>query len=445
MHKQTVLIVGEVFVDTHLDIIENNSPVLRLGGIFHSARALSAVYVNYALAYYAPDYLDDDINYWSCFLKTKGCYKLGSINKAPNVMLVNESKEAGHQGYCNILKDQAEYIELNSINTIIQAVCPTDILIFPGRYNCGRILNDIQDYKGKIHIDFHYDYENIVCSLKRKIDTIILSTSSKFFKEDCEGKKEKILDFFKSYPINAFLIKENRGGSYCLSLKENKEYEAPAYYVPTMHSVGVGDVYNSIFISIFSKLDIASTMLLASLCAAKYAETMSYEKFSANVKNILTNFEELKDLKGIRLPWQNRKNIDIYLAAPDFPDVNTQLLGDLYDCLLYHNFNPHLPIKENGLSSCVLSQEEELELYQKDVLLLDKCKLLIAVLLYNDPGTLVELGMFRAAKKPTIIFDPYNLCQNMFVKHTPNYLCKTISDVIEKVYICSEENLNEKF
>ena len=115
MPKQTVLVIGEVFIDTHLDISTENGPLVRLGGVFHSARAFASLGLNYALAYYAPAYLDDDINEWSLYLNTKGCYKLGNINKAPNIMLVNESKEAGDQGYYNIIKDQAEYVDLESI------------------------------------------------------------------------------------------------------------------------------------------------------------------------------------------------------------------------------------------------------------------------------------------------------------------------------------------
>ena len=98
MPEQVVLIIGEVFIDTHLDIIDVNGPLVRLGGIFHSARAFASLNLNYALAYYAPAYLDPDINEWSLYLNTKGCYKLGNINGAPNVMLINESKEAGERG-----------------------------------------------------------------------------------------------------------------------------------------------------------------------------------------------------------------------------------------------------------------------------------------------------------------------------------------------------------
>ncbi|WP_455144311.1 nucleoside 2-deoxyribosyltransferase [Selenomonas noxia] len=436
MPRQTVLVIGEVFVDTHLDIITENGPLVRLGGVFHSARAFDSLGLNYALAYYAPAYLDDDINEWALYLNTKGCYKLGNINKAPNIMLVNESKEAGDQEYYNIIKDQAEYVDLENIQEIVDIINPTDILLFPGRYDTSKIMRDLDDFTGKIHIDFHYDSEHIFRDNDRRIESIILSTSSIFYKDICGGTLAGALEHFNNKEIHQFLVKENRGGSFCYISEEDRLYEAPSYYVPTMHSVGVGDVYNSVFISELFETDMEKRMRLAALCAAQYAGTMDYEKFRENVQLVHTNISELNKLAGIRLPWTDRRDVNIYLAAPDFPNVDTSLLDRLSECLLYHNFAPRLPIRENGIASKTMSSGEKLNLYYKDIVLMNESDLLIAILLYNDPGTLVELGMFKQTGKPTILFDPFNCCENMFVLHTPDYLCKNIADVIDAVYLC---------
>lgn len=436
MPKQTILIIGEIFVDTHLDIIVENGPLVRLGGIFHSARAYSALDADFALAYYAPDYLEEDINFFSCILKSKGCYKLGTIKNAPNVMLVNESKEVGNQGYYNIIKDQAVFKDTGNLKQIIEIVNPTDILIYPGRYDTINLIRVLSKFEGKIHIDFHYDSDNILNSVSQNIETILLSTSSSVFKDQCKGTLEGVINYFKLHHINRVLVKENRGGAYCFSFSENKYYESPSYYVPTMHSVGVGDVYNSIFISNLFEDDLNKRMRFSSLCAAKYAETMSFDKFKKNVQLLLNNIEEFLLLEGIRLSWEERGNKNIYLAAPDFPDVNTKLLEKLADSLKYHNFNTRLPIRENGLVKESMKYEEEHSIYQKDLELIATCDLLIAVLLFNDPGTLVELGMFKQTGKPTIIYDPYDYCKNMFVRHTPDFLCRTIEEVIDATYQC---------
>lgn len=445
MPEQTVLIIGEVFVDTHLDIKQNGKPLTRLGGIFHAARCLSALNVNFALAYYCPDYLNDDVNYWSCVLRTKGCYQLGRINHAPNVMLISESTESGNQGYENLLKDQAEYIELSELQDIIKKINPTDILLFPSRFNRQKVMKALEVFPGKVHIDAHYDSVGLLDFTNREIETLFTSTSSTIFTQGCQGNVEKLLHYYKKYNIKKLLLKENRGGSLCVLLSTNTQIETPAHYVPEMHSVGVGDVYDAIFISDLlqydktEETDIESQMALASLCAAKYAETMDFERFKLNAQQILENIEDLKTLKGIRLPWEKRKGMNIYLAAPDFPDVETSLLDKLYENLLYHNFSPRRPVQENGLATKELTEEQKQLLYQKDCALLNECVLLIAVLLNNDPGTLVELGMFKQSGKPTITFDPFHFCTNMFAAHTPDYLCYNLSEVIDAVFLCLGE------
>lgn len=443
MSDQFVLIIGEVFVDTHLDIVQCGTPVTRLGGIFHAARAFSAIGTHYALAYYAPDYLDADINRFSLELNSSGCYKIGRIDAAPNVMLIHDSPEAGDQGYINILKEQAVYRDIGSVAEIIDCVQPTDVLLFPGRYGAERVMNVLNRYCGKLHIDVHYDSEPFLRLTARTIDTLFLSTSSSLFHNECCGTLQGVIEHFAGYDVSCFLLKENRGGAVSYFPKAGEYAESPAYYAQTEHSVGVGDVYDSFYLCDLVNESNEEKMRFAAQCASRYAETLDYEVFKENVKLINDNFDDFKELEGIRLPWLERKSINIYLAAPDFPDVDTSLLDKLYKDLIYHNFSPRRPIKENGLSRPNISRVEEWELYQKDVLLLDECSLLIAVLLCNDPGTFVELGMFKQAGKPTILFDPYNICSNMFAKNTPDYICNSLSEVINTVFLCLGEQ-NDK-
>lgn len=438
MPKKTILIVGEVFIDTHLDIITDDGPLSRLGGIFHSARACNAANIEYVLAYYAPDYLDKDINFYSLKLNSKGCFKLGNIDRTPNVMLVNESREFGCQGYHNIIKDQAIFSDRESILDVIGRTNPTDILIYPGRYDANNLFNDLEKSECKIHIDFHYDGNNILQNKNIPLESVILSTSSSFFKEKCNNNFQEAINFFSKNSVNLLLLKENRGGSTCYSFLQKKCYEAPAYNTTIMHSVGVGDVYNTIFVSDFFEQSVEKRMKLASLCASKYAETMSFDRFASNFRIVLENIDEMIAMKGLRLSWGERDKYNIYIAAPDFPNVDIRPLNILSECLLYHNFVPRLPIRENGLVEASMTKNDEINIYNKDIDLLNECDLLIAVLLNNDPGTLVELGMFSQMNKPTIIFDPYKICENMFVRHTPTYLCNNIEDVINATFQCLE-------
>lgn len=93
------------------------------------------------------------------------------------------------------------------------------------------------------------------------------------------------------------LIKENRGGSWLYDFNEKVSYEAPAHIGNTIHSVGVGDVYDIAFVS---------------------------EKAGSNIAQ---NIQDFVEMKGVRVPWNERVNYPIYMAAPDFDYVDTEKLG----------------------------------------------------------------------------------------------------------------------
>ncbi len=431
-----ILIIGEVFTDTHLDLGGSNAPLVRLGGVFHMARGLAAQGLESYMAYYAPPYLERDIAKYGELLQVRQRLLLGVIDGAPNVMLISESTEAGWQGYHNILREQTVYRQTNDIGPFLDAIQPTDILILPGRYGTQQLLQQLIGYHGKVHIDFHYDSEEMYGELPIPIETLFLSTSSSLFQDQCHGSKAGVEAFFRDKNIHRILVKENRGGAYCFSLDNDAVYESPAFLSSTMHSVGVGDVYNSAFVAELLGKDVEKNMRFASHCAALYASTMCFDKFQENVNIVLQNIDDYLALAGTRLPWEKRQQYNIYLAAPDFPDVNTAALEQLAESLQYHNFCVHLPVRENGLSRPDMSYNEKAQLFAKDIMLLESCDLLIAVLLYNDPGTLVELGMFCQTGKPTIIYDPFCLCTNMFVSFSPNYLCKSLDEVITATYLC---------
>lgn len=437
MHKQKILIIGEIFVDVHLDLEDKGENIVRLGGIFHAIRACSAINVDYAFAYYAPSYLVQDINQYSLKLNSLGAYQLGLIDKSPNVMLIHSSDESGYQGYNNILSKQAEYKTINDIDDIINKVNPSDIVLFPGRYNAKKILEVLKTYGGKIHIDLNYDSESIFDGLNISVTTAILSTSyiDLFQKKDYVN----LIDMFRNKHVDKVIIKENKGGAWCYNFNDNKISQAPAYLEKVMHSVGVGDVYDIIFtLNIFTD-NISAKMRFAALCSVAYARTMDFDIFKENVDILVKESDNFISLTGVRVPWFERRNINIYIAAPDFQDVNVEKLNLLVDSLNYHNFMTRLPIRENGLYSDGMPINEELELYYKDIELLNECNILIGVLLYSDQGTLTEIGMFYEMGKPVIIYDPYRLVNNMFLRNSCQYYCNTISDTVNAVFLCSNK------
>lgn len=436
MHKRKILLIGEVYVDQHLDIKENGVSISRLGGVFHAARACDALDVEFTLAYYAPSYLEKDIEKFGIeVLGASEVYCLGVVDKAPNVMLIGQSDESGDQLYENILCKQAEYIRKMSLLQVLNEFMPTDVIIFPGRYGNDKILSELSNFEGKIHIDMNYDCDDILELGIINIDTVFLSTSSTSFKKFFEEiNYDKLIDYFIKKHIHQLLIKENRGGSWLYDFKENVSYEAAAYIGETKHSVGVGDVYDVVYICGDLISDVSHNMAFASWIAALYAQTLQQKVFKEKVRLISLSIEDFVEMEGIRVPWNERSNFPIYMAAPDFDYVNTEKLNALEKALSYHNFKPRRPIKENGQVNKNMDINEESIIFAKDMELLSECKVMIATLLYNDQGTLVEIGYYQANGKTIILYDPFMKLDNMFLKNACTYYCNTRSEVIDAVF-----------
>ena len=429
-NKNRVLIIGEVYVDVHLD---TPSQLSRLGGIFHSVRAMAALKRPYAIAAITPEYLEKDIIDYAGKLDANEFSIVGNINRSPNVMLINEPTEANNQGYNDILVNQAEpEVRLQDIINLIDSFKPTDLLIYPGKYDFLAVLDIIKNYDCRIHIDFQYESEEInKIDENYNIEQIILSTTSKLFSEHSLGNSDNLVKLLKGRTRN-ILLKENRGGSRYFSYLSNNWAEAPAFLSDTVHSVGVGDVFNAVLIS--SNEEIKTSLKLASYVSSWYASTFNYNVFVSNVESLPNLKNLIKNLSGVRISWEERRNQHIYIAGPDFPHVGTKPIEEVFNSLEYHNFYPHRPIKENGLIDGSEHEHEQLKVYFTDLELLKKSSLLIAVLINDDPGTYVEIGWMAQSGKPTIIYDPNKKANNLFLIKTATVVCHTLTEVIDATF-----------
>jgi nucleoside 2-deoxyribosyltransferase len=431
------LVIGEVYTDVHLYAKSNGKSVLRLGGIFHSARSFDAFSQEYSLAVIAPSYLKESINKFSSELSVSHCFQIGVINNCPNVMLIADSLEAGDQGYNDILREQSvSSINVDELIIAIKKFKPTDVIVYPGKFLLSPILETISKFKCRLHIDFQYGEVELstISSLGITLDTFILSTSAKYFKEECNNESLQLVEQIESKYSKSILLKENRGGSRLFLHQEKTWVTAPSFPVDTVHSVGVGDCYNSVFLKTrYQQDNIRFALKQAAYSASLYASTWIHDEFKELI-NFLPNKEELLSLSGIELPWEVRKEKHLYIAAPDFPDVDTTWIDNLCNVLVYHNFSPRRPVKENGLIRGNEPELQQLLAYEKDIKLLNDCSMLIAVLLNDDPGTYVEIGWMAKSGKPTVLFDPFKRSYNLFLRKTVTQVCYTLGEVIDAVY-----------
>ena len=118
----------------------------------------------------------------------------------------------------------------------------------------------------------------------------------------------------------------------------------------------------------------------------------------------------------------------------DYDYLDVKHIDVLCNSLVYHHFVPHRPIKENGQMSPNASKEERLNLFCSDMTLLSNCNMLIAVLLYNDPGTLIEIGLAAQRGIPTLVYDPLGIADNCMLTELPVMVSGDLDKIISKVF-----------
>nr|WP_320167114.1 nucleoside 2-deoxyribosyltransferase [uncultured Methylophaga sp.] len=410
-----LLLVGEIIIDYSLSNSACEEDKLRLGGIVHAARGLWAVDIPYDVAVFCPAYLVDAAKK---YLIHHGCINfilLGEIYGAPNLMLIGDVKEVSDQNYKNILRDE-KIIKKIDIGNSLKAY--SDILVFPGTFSLPEIrLNFSNDAKFSFDIAYDVDDLTLLNDFKGNIEAIITSTSSNIFRRHGHRDLNNLISLISDIQPQVFLLKENRGGSR-LFLFKNRELvveEIPATLTQTVNSIGVGDVYSAVMIGL-KGIGWTEAAWRGAICATNYSATTYPDDFRTNVsRDLVSSFIELKALGGTFLPWHERKNFPIYLAAPDFSYVDRTYIEKAIESLDYHNFLLRRPVFENGEIQSENNHAKLLQTYNSDVSIINETKVIFAIPLDNDPGTLVEIGMGIAMGKPVITYDPKSENRNTMV------------------------------
>ena len=402
---------------------------MRLGGIVHAARGMYAVGEEYSVAYFAPSYLDRHIENYLKEIGSAEVIKLGNVTNSPNTVLIHEVQEVGDQGYNFLLNENVEVVYNDSQLAKLDKF--EKILLFAGDFDMSMVMR--HNTHAQYYLDVTNDVEHLADLGGFHFRTLFLSTSSTMFKNDYSNIDSLIND--SQNICEQFVLKENRGGSRAYDHAVKKIVSTPSMTVPVAHSVGVGDVFDTI-VAIYDHCSpFEHNLLNASYVAAEYAQTTFINDFRTIAQHFLNlPIEDKQKHDGVLLPWDVRREINIYIAAPDFDFVDTKPIDFICQALEYHNFTPRRPIKENGQMSKEAGKVEKQKLFQSDMVLMDSCQIMLAVLLYNDPGTLIEVGVAAERGMPVLVYDPFSIADNCMLTELPKVLSVSADKIISELF-----------
>ena len=431
-----LLVVGEIIVDFTLTSAAGENK-LRLGGIAHAARGLWALGIPFAAGAVCPGYLRRSAQ---DYLEACGCIEfieLGEVHGAPNVIVIRDPIEVGDQGYETLLRDE-KTVSLNDVRKPFSKY--RDALVFPGTFDLAEACQMLSG-EARLHIDVAYDIEGIeiLTALTRTIETIMISTSSDLFRNIGSSGIEELSENLAPINPSSIVLKENRGGARIQLVSDGKVEKIPAILGSTVNSVGVGDVFSAAFVALRQEGPSAAAWKAARTSSA-YAQTTEPDIFHRYVERSLKlTIDQMKNLGGVFLPWEERSKLSIYLAAPDFSCADRRAIDEAVRSLEYHNFRVRRPIQENGELAPEAGLGELKETYGKDLKLLSGSALVFAIPTDRDPGTLVEVGMAIQLGIPVVVYDPKRECRNTMVMAGANCYSQSLDECLNAVFTALSE------
>lgn len=297
------------------------------------------------------------------------------------------------------------------------------------------VLPELGKAKVNVYADANFDPQDAATFglLGKEFDSLIYSTSSARFLQLYDGSFDSLRRELVGKYAKSVMLKENRGGTRFAT--DGNVIQVPAQARKVQHSVGVGDCFDAVFIALRHSYPDAAALGYASCIAAEYASTTDPDAFRDLAQAWLrVPADEIAELSGMVVPWEVRQKVQIYVAAPDFDHVDRRPIDAVAAALEYHNFKPRLPVREHGMMGENASEERRQTLCDADLRLLDECQLLVAVMLYDDPGTLIEIGIATERGIPVIVYDPYGRAENLMLTQVPFKVSADLDEVITAVF-----------
>ena len=439
--RSSLLIVGEIYVDLSGKPGESWAKA-RLGGIVHAARGLCAIQKPFAVAAICPEYLRDISD---AVLKQYGCTEfidLGNVSGSPNIMTIRDPLEIKEQGYEDILCEKKSV----TLNDVGEKIGPySDVLVFPGKFSLNQLCKMLPK-DARLNFDIAYDIEDPKdLKVFNNIQTIFSSTSSKLFLSKGKENFERFVASLNVIGPKEIALKENRGGLRIFRYDSRDIVHVPAKLGITKTSVGVGDVFSATYVALSRDENRRYAPYKAMHVSSAYAQALDMNDLRRRVDlSFRLPGKKMKDLRGTFLPWHDRPDFSIYLAAPDFSIEDREEIDLVISSLEHHNFRVRRPIIENKELPSSAGIPEFREMYYKDMTLINECSLMFAIPKNRDSGTLVEVGLAIEKGIPVIVFDPNRECFNPMVIGGAECYSQDMDECLNSVFATLSDKLSEK-
>jgi nucleoside 2-deoxyribosyltransferase len=194
--------------------------------------------------------------------------------------------------------------------------------------------------------------------------------------------------FFNEEKVSVLVLKMGPKGAYVFT-SLGEEHLIPVYKTSSVWKIGTGDVFDAIFAYYWMAADLKphEAAEKASFMTAIYSNSRNYG-FSVNKTQ-----EYIQPLNISNYPKGK-----VYLAGPFFSYAEKWLINELYRGLQGLGMKVFSPWHHVGEGTV------EMGVAEKDIIGLEECKIVFAVVDGLDSGTLFEIGYAVKMKIPVIVY-----------------------------------------
>ena len=203
-----------------------------------------------------------------------------------------------------------------------------------------------------------------------------------------EDEKEIKSFFFEKEKVDVLIIKMGPKGAKVYT-KNAAPQIVPVYKTPSVWPIGSGDVFAAIFAYQWMILDLPADKAadIASFSTAMYCNSKNYDSMVVERPKNITPLKITEFPKGM-----------VYLAGPFFNYAQKWLINEAYCGLMGLGMQVFSPLHDVGEGTV------EDGIAEKDIIGLEKCSIVFAVLDGLDAGTIFEIGYAIKMGIPVIAY-----------------------------------------